>query len=203
MLLNSILVVMPLLPEVTMQRYLIYYLYIIDRLINLTNILLLQCRLYDLRADREVACYTKESIIFGVNAVDFSVSGKLADGHKREELLLISKSFSGRLLFAGYNDYTVSVWDALKVNRLSVLYGHENRVSCLKMSPDGTSLCTGSWDFTLKVSPCNLLICQHTKINFFRCGLNWNELGTVRWPSFHQICIFYMKSVTTSAGSTA
>jgi guanine nucleotide-binding protein subunit beta-5 len=32
--------------------------------------------LFDLRADREVAVYTKESIIFGVNAVDFSVSGE-------------------------------------------------------------------------------------------------------------------------------
>ncbi|KAA0192159.1 hypothetical protein HAZT_HAZT006811 [Hyalella azteca] len=36
------------------------------------------CRLFDLRADREVALYTKESIIFGVNAVDFSVSGENA-----------------------------------------------------------------------------------------------------------------------------
>lgn len=37
---------------------------------------ILQCRLFDLRADREVNCYRKESIIFGCNAVDFSVSGK-------------------------------------------------------------------------------------------------------------------------------
>jgi guanine nucleotide-binding protein subunit beta-5 len=33
------------------------------------------CRLFDLRADKEVAIYSKESIIFGVNSVDFSVSG--------------------------------------------------------------------------------------------------------------------------------
>jgi len=32
-----------------------------------------------------------------------------------------------------------------------MLYGHENRVSCLKVSPDGTAICTGSWDFTLRV----------------------------------------------------
>lgn len=89
------------------------------------------CRLFDLRADREVAVYTKPSIIFGVNSVDFSVSG--------------------RLLFAGYNDYTVNVWDSLKCVRMSVLYGHENRVTCLKVSPDGTALSTGSWDFTLRV----------------------------------------------------
>ncbi|XP_013392946.1 guanine nucleotide-binding protein subunit beta-5 [Lingula anatina] len=89
------------------------------------------CRLFDLRADREVNVYRKESIIFGWNSVDFSVSG--------------------RLLFGGSNDYTVNVWDSLKALRLSVLYGHENRVSCLGVSPDGTALCTGSWDFTLRI----------------------------------------------------
>ncbi|KAK3927510.1 Guanine nucleotide-binding protein subunit beta-5a [Frankliniella fusca] len=89
------------------------------------------CRLFDLRADKEVAVYTKESIIFGVNSVDFSVSG--------------------RLLFAGYNDYTVNVWDTLKCTRVSLLIGHENRVSCLQVSPDGTALSTGSWDCTLRI----------------------------------------------------
>ncbi|KAK2168202.1 hypothetical protein LSH36_19g01046 [Paralvinella palmiformis] len=88
------------------------------------------CRLFDLRADKEVACYKKESIIFGCNAVDFSLSG--------------------RLLFGGYNDYVVNVWDVLKGYRVSMLYGHENRVSCLGVSPDGTGLCTGSWDYTLR-----------------------------------------------------
>lgn len=39
--------------------------------------LLPQCRLYDLRADREVAIYSKESIIFGASSVDFSLSGKI------------------------------------------------------------------------------------------------------------------------------
>lgn len=33
--------------------------------------------MYDLRADKEVAVYSKESILFGVNSIDFSVSGKL------------------------------------------------------------------------------------------------------------------------------
>lgn len=65
--------------------------------------------------------------------------------------LSLSLSLPGRLLFAGYNDYTVNVWDALKCQRLTILYGHENRVSCLKMSPDGTAISTGSWDFTLRV----------------------------------------------------
>ena len=55
-------------------------------------------------------------------------------------------------MFGGYNDYTVNIWDALKGTRSAILYGHDNRVSCLRISPDGTSLCTGSWDYTLRVS---------------------------------------------------
>lgn len=35
-----------------------------------------QVRLYDLRADREVAVYSKESVIFGASSVDFSLSGE-------------------------------------------------------------------------------------------------------------------------------
>uniref|UniRef100_A0A668A0H1 Myosin VC n=1 Tax=Myripristis murdjan TaxID=586833 RepID=A0A668A0H1_9TELE len=89
------------------------------------------CRLYDLRADREVAIYSKESIIFGVSSVDFSLSG--------------------RLLFGGYNDYTINVWDVLKGTRVSILFGHENRVSTLRVSPDGTAFCSGSWDHTLRI----------------------------------------------------
>uniref|UniRef100_A0A667WLD0 G protein subunit beta 5 n=1 Tax=Myripristis murdjan TaxID=586833 RepID=A0A667WLD0_9TELE len=90
------------------------------------------CRLYDLRADREVAVYQKDSIIFGVSSLDFSLSG--------------------RLLFGGYNDYTINIWDVLKGNRVSMLFGHENRVSTVKVSPDGTSVCSASWDNTLRVS---------------------------------------------------
>ena len=33
--------------------------------------------MFDLQADREVAVYSKDAILFGVNAVDFSVSGRL------------------------------------------------------------------------------------------------------------------------------
>uniref|UniRef100_A0A665VTM6 Guanine nucleotide binding protein (G protein), beta 5b n=1 Tax=Echeneis naucrates TaxID=173247 RepID=A0A665VTM6_ECHNA len=89
------------------------------------------CRFYDLRADREVAIYQKDSIIFGASTVDFSMSG--------------------RLLFAGYNDYTINVWDVLKGTRASILFGHENRISRVRLSPDGTSLASASWDNTLRI----------------------------------------------------
>ncbi|CAG00829.1 unnamed protein product [Tetraodon nigroviridis] len=94
------------------------------------------CRFYDLRADREVAVYQKDSVIFGASSLDFSLSG--------------------RLLFTGYNDYTINVWDVLKGTRLSVLFGHENRISRVRMSPDGTALCSASWDSTLRKMSCGL-----------------------------------------------
>jgi hypothetical protein len=37
--------------------------------------------------------------------------------------------------------------------------GHSSRVSCLGMASDGSALCTGSWDTSLKVS----VLFQRTK----------------------------------------
>ncbi|KAL8947651.1 MAG: hypothetical protein Q9222_006096, partial [Ikaeria aurantiellina] len=89
------------------------------------------CRLFDIRADREVNTYASDQILCGITSVAFSVSG--------------------RLLFAGYDDFECKVWDVLRGDRVGSLNGHENRVSCLGVSNDGMSLCTGSWDSTLKV----------------------------------------------------
>jgi WD40 repeat protein len=64
----------------------------------------------------------------------------------------VAFSISGRILFGGYDDWTCNVWDTLKGERVGVLTGHENRVSCLGVSIDGMALCTGSWDSTLRVN---------------------------------------------------
>lgn len=58
----------------------------------------------------------------------------------------VAFSVSGRLLFAGYDDFECKVWDVLRGERVGTLSGHDNRVSCLGVSNDGISLCTGSWD---------------------------------------------------------
>jgi len=62
-----------------------------------------------------------------------------------------SFSSSGRYLFAGYDDATCHVWDSLTAKRLWVLESHEQRVSCLAVNENGTALCTGSWDNSLKI----------------------------------------------------
>lgn len=64
---------------------------------------------------------------------------------------MIGFYFLGRLLFSGYSDYCINIWDTLKGPRVATLYGHENRISSLQLSPDGTALATGSWDSTIRV----------------------------------------------------
>lgn len=89
------------------------------------------CRLFDIRAHKELQQYTHDSILCGITSVALSVSG--------------------RYLFAGYEDFHCHVWDTLKGERIGTLKGHENRVSCLGVSPDGMALCTGSWDKLLRI----------------------------------------------------
>lgn len=89
------------------------------------------CRLFDIRSDQELTCFSHDNIICGITSVAFSKSG--------------------RLLFAGYDDFNCNVWDTLKGDRSGVLAGHDNRVSCLGVTEDGMALATGSWDSVLKV----------------------------------------------------
>lgn len=91
------------------------------------------CRIFDLRCYDEVNQFSNDKILCGITSVAFSNSG--------------------RLLFAGYDDYNCQVWD---VNSSSgqpayQLVSHENRVSCLGVTPRGEALCTGSWDTLLKI----------------------------------------------------
>jgi len=91
------------------------------------------CRLYDIRALHEMKIYSEKKLQCGVTSVAFSASG--------------------RYLFGGYDDFICYAWDTLKArdNYNTQLFGHDNRVSCLGMSADGTALCTGSWDSFLKI----------------------------------------------------
>ena len=113
------------------------------------------CRLFDIRADQELAMYSHDNIICGITSVAFSKSG--------------------RLLLAGYDDFNCNVWDSMRTERAGKLYcssfsrvissdlflfkrlltgvlaGHDNRVSCLGVTEDGMAVATGSWDSFLKI----------------------------------------------------
>ena len=54
-------------------------------------------RLFDIRADQELAMYSHDNIICGVTSVAFSKSG--------------------RLLLAGYDDFNCNVWDSIRAER--------------------------------------------------------------------------------------
>lgn len=91
------------------------------------------CRFFDMRSYSCVNTFGNDRILCGITSVDFSKSG--------------------RLLFAGYDDYNCHVWDALGSSDTFVysLQGHENRVSCMAVSPHGDAVCSGSWDTLLKI----------------------------------------------------
>eukprot|EP00727_Mastigamoeba_balamuthi_P005617 m51a1_g1675 hypothetical protein (356) ;mRNA; f:396222-397722 len=88
-------------------------------------------RLWDVRADRELASYSDNSIISTATSVSFSRSG--------------------RVLFGGYASYQCIAWDTLRGERVSILEGHSNTVSCVDVTRDGLALATASWDNTIKV----------------------------------------------------
>lgn len=91
------------------------------------------CRVFDMRSAAQISDFRNELLVVGITSVSFSKSG--------------------RILFAGYDDYNCLGWDVLgnQDKNIFQLHGHENRVSCVGVSPSGDALCTGSWDTTLKI----------------------------------------------------
>jgi len=89
------------------------------------------CRLFDIRSYVQLNKYSNDKILCGITSVSFSKTG--------------------RLLFAGYDDYNCYIWDTQLGQLVDQLIGHDNRVSCLATSDDGKALCTGSWDTLLKI----------------------------------------------------
>ena len=62
------------------------------------------CRLFDIRADQELAMYSHDNIICGITSVAFSKSG--------------------RLLLAGYDDFNCNVWDSMRTERAGIMPLH-------------------------------------------------------------------------------
>jgi len=70
----------------------------------------------------------------------------------------------------------------LRGDRVGNLNGHENRVSCLGVSNDGMSLCTGSWDATVSCSKPATDLCYTGLMMTFhssRCGHGKNRVDLV------------------------
>ncbi|KAG2374755.1 hypothetical protein C9374_010499 [Naegleria lovaniensis] len=93
------------------------------------------CRLFDIRASRELKVYSDDSVREGATSISFSKSG--------------------RLMYAAYDEKSIVVWDTLKGKIIQNLTNEQNgpdgRVACLAVSPDGNALCTASWDYNLQI----------------------------------------------------
>jgi guanine nucleotide-binding protein G(I)/G(S)/G(T) subunit beta-1 len=140
------------------------------------------CRLFDIRADRELASYQVRAIpavilLLCKLTLYFQIPEPVCG------ITSVAFSVSGRLLFAGYDDFeckvsssnpfsrislTMSqVWDVLRGERVGTLQGHDNRVSCLGVSNDALSLCTGSWDSMVSLQsrdPQSKLLIYHSYV---------------------------------------
>ncbi|ODV95936.1 hypothetical protein PACTADRAFT_49367 [Pachysolen tannophilus NRRL Y-2460] len=66
-------------------------------------------------------------------------------------VISIDFSSSGRLMYACYADLSCVVWDTLKAEVLGQIEGHSGRINQVSVSPDGKSVCTASWDDTIKI----------------------------------------------------
>ncbi|KAH3764171.1 G protein complex beta subunit SfaD [Pelomyxa schiedti] len=87
------------------------------------------CRVYDIRQNVLANIFLPDRPSGGVTSVDFSLSG--------------------HFIFSGHDDFTVSGWSVLTgqpVWRSSIA---QNRVSCISMCPDGSSLLSCAWDTSL------------------------------------------------------
>lgn len=101
-------------------------------------------RVWDTRAYGEVARFGQPS--------QQSEQDPFSDGDAG--FTSISASRSGRLLFCGHSEGSVVCYDVFSATTdpaYVLQNAHEEHISCLKVSPVGEVLCTGSWDFHLKL----------------------------------------------------
>jgi len=89
------------------------------------------CCLFDLRSNQQLMKYKSDVVKSPVSNLVFSLSG--------------------RLLFTGYEDSEIRLWDALKGTFVGVLRGHASMITRLAVTPDGKGLASSSFDTTIKI----------------------------------------------------
>jgi guanine nucleotide-binding protein G(I)/G(S)/G(T) subunit beta-1 len=113
-------------------------------------------RLYDLRAYNELAKFGAGA---AANAAKASVTAPPAAAASNIDAVddgytSLAFSKSGRIIFCGHDDGTLSAFDVLAERAspvFSIPTAHDRNVSCIGVSPEGNALCTGSWDGLLKI----------------------------------------------------
>lgn len=101
-------------------------------------------RTWDLRAYGEVSSFGQ--------LLEPSTHDPFSDGDAG--FTSIDASASGRLLFCGHSEGSVVAYDVFNPTKdpaYVLANAHDEYVSCVGVSPTGDGLCTGSWDFNLKI----------------------------------------------------
>jgi len=102
-------------------------------------------RVWDLRAYAEIASFGE--LISANDRDPFAEDGDFG-------FTSLSASKSGRLLFCGYCDGSLVCYDTMSASKDAAYVvdtAHEEYISCVKVSPTGDGVCTGSWDSFLKI----------------------------------------------------
>lgn len=98
------------------------------------------CGLFDLRSYKQLNTYKNATTPNAVTSIAFSSSG--------------------RMMWAGYDDHILHVWDTVHHDEKNpsnavllddIQSAHTTRVSCLGMAKSGHAICSGSWDSYLKI----------------------------------------------------
>lgn len=63
----------------------------------------------------------------------------------------ITTSKSGRIVIAALDDKDCVMFDTLNGQMIGRMNGHEQKVSCVKVNPSGSTVVTGSWDRTMRL----------------------------------------------------
>eukprot|EP00477_Mikrocytos_mackini_P000153 GAHX01000163.1.p1 GENE.GAHX01000163.1~~GAHX01000163.1.p1 ORF type:complete len:447 (+),score=90.55 GAHX01000163.1:46-1341(+) len=131
-------------------------------------------KLFDIRESRPAVCtyeghradinsvhFMKEEMAFLTGSDDGSVGlwdlrshsmvGRFQQDERSACVVDVTSSNSGRFVIASTDDKVCLVWDALTGQKVQTLVGHDKRVSSLEISPNGSALCTASWDRVLKI----------------------------------------------------
>jgi guanine nucleotide-binding protein G(I)/G(S)/G(T) subunit beta-1 len=132
-------------------------------------------RLYDMRANNEIACFAKDPAKLNQNnnttTMNYNYNihnsnnagmdqetaggGGGAEGITTDGFTSLSFSKSGRMAFCGDMEGNVWAFDVFQPSETGPAFrlsqAHERHISCLAVSPAGDALCTGSWDATLKI----------------------------------------------------
>ncbi|KAF8684577.1 WD40 repeat-like protein [Rhizoctonia solani] len=81
-----------------------------------------------------------------------TISPPFEEQLESEKIESIALSPTGTYLAAGFNNFTIQIWNVLTGNMATqTLEGHTESVRCMTFSPDSTLLCSGSDDATIIV----------------------------------------------------